>query len=100
VTAAGGNLSTTAVAVFILSKNPEPDHREIIKMGVGLIQMDDALPHRRGHNLQRNAASQVLHLGTDQQTIDPAFPPSDDSLEDETTPAGRRKPTAWKSSKV
>jgi hypothetical protein len=37
VTAAGGILSTTAVTVFILSNNPGPDHREIIKMGVGLI---------------------------------------------------------------
>ncbi len=30
-------ISTTAVAIFILSKDPDPDHRAIIKMGVGLI---------------------------------------------------------------
>ena len=35
--AAWGVLSTTAVTVFILSKRPDPDHRAIIKMGVGLI---------------------------------------------------------------
>ncbi len=35
--AAWGVLSTTVVAVFILSKDPDPDHRAIIKMGVGLI---------------------------------------------------------------
>jgi hypothetical protein len=35
--AARGVLSTTAVAVFILSEDPEPDHRAIIKMGVALI---------------------------------------------------------------
>ncbi len=35
--AAWGVLSTTAVAIFILSKDPDPDHRAIIKMGVGLI---------------------------------------------------------------
>ena len=37
VIAAWGVLSTTAVTVFILSKDPDPDHRAIIKMGVGLI---------------------------------------------------------------
>ena len=35
--ASWGVLSTTAVAAFILSKDPDPDHRAIIKMGVGLI---------------------------------------------------------------
>jgi hypothetical protein len=37
VIAAWGVLSTTAVTAFILSKDPDPDHRAIIKMGVGLI---------------------------------------------------------------
>jgi hypothetical protein len=37
VIAAWGVLSTTALTVFILSKDPDPDHRVIIKMGVGLI---------------------------------------------------------------
>ncbi len=37
VISAWGVLSTTAVTVFILSKDPDPDHRAIIKMGVGLI---------------------------------------------------------------
>ena len=37
VIAAWGVLSTTAITVFILSKDPDPDHRAIIKMGVGLI---------------------------------------------------------------
>ncbi len=37
VIAAWGILSTTAVTVFILSKDPDPDHGAIIKMGVGLI---------------------------------------------------------------
>ncbi len=37
VITAWGVLSTTAVTVFILSKDPDPDHRAIIKMGVGLI---------------------------------------------------------------
>ena len=32
-----GVLSTTAITVFILSNDPDPDHRAIIKMGVGLI---------------------------------------------------------------
>ena len=32
-----GVLSTTAVAIFILSSDTDPDHRAIIKMGVGLI---------------------------------------------------------------
>ncbi len=32
-----GLISTTAVAIFILSKDPDPDHRAILKMGVGLI---------------------------------------------------------------
>ncbi len=35
--ASWGVISTTAVAIFILSKDPDPDHRAIIKMGVGLI---------------------------------------------------------------
>ena len=35
--AAWGVLSTTAVAVFILSNDPDPDHRAILKMGIGLI---------------------------------------------------------------
>lgn len=34
---AWGVLSTAAVTSFILSKDPDPDHRAIIKMGVGLI---------------------------------------------------------------
>ncbi len=37
VIAAWGVLSTTAITVFILSNDPDPDHRAIIKMGVGLI---------------------------------------------------------------
>jgi hypothetical protein len=37
VITAWGVLSTTAVTVFILSKDPDPDHRAIIKMGVGLV---------------------------------------------------------------
>jgi hypothetical protein len=37
VTADGGILSTTAVTVFNLSKNPNPDYRAVIEMGVGLI---------------------------------------------------------------
>jgi hypothetical protein len=37
VITAWGVISTTAVTVFILSKDPDPDHRAIIKMGVGLI---------------------------------------------------------------
>jgi hypothetical protein len=32
-----GVLSTAAVAAFILSKDPDPDHRAIIKMAIGLI---------------------------------------------------------------
>jgi hypothetical protein len=32
-----GVLSTTALTVFILSNDPDPDHRAIIKMAVGLI---------------------------------------------------------------
>ena len=35
--ASWGVLSTTAVAIFILSKDPDPDHRAIIKMAIGLI---------------------------------------------------------------
>jgi hypothetical protein len=37
VISAWGVLSTTAVTIFILSKDPDPDHRAIIKMGVGLV---------------------------------------------------------------
>jgi hypothetical protein len=37
VIAAWGVLSTTALTVFILSNDRDPDHRAIIKMGVGLI---------------------------------------------------------------
>ena len=37
VIAAWGVLSTTAITIFILSNDPDPDHRAIIKMGVGLI---------------------------------------------------------------
>ena len=35
--ASWGVVSTTAVAVVILSKDPDPDHRAIIKMAIGLI---------------------------------------------------------------
>lgn len=35
--ASWGVLSTTSVAVFILPKDPDPDHRAIIKMAIGLI---------------------------------------------------------------
>lgn len=37
VIASWGVISTTAVAIFILSKDPDPDHRAIIKMAIGLI---------------------------------------------------------------
>jgi hypothetical protein len=37
VISAWGVLSTTALTVFILSKDQDPDHRAIIRMGVGLI---------------------------------------------------------------
>ncbi len=35
VIAAWGVLSTTAITVFILSGDPDPDHRAIINVGVG-----------------------------------------------------------------
>jgi hypothetical protein len=35
--ASWGVFSTAAVAAFILSKDPDPDHRAIIKMAIGLI---------------------------------------------------------------
>jgi hypothetical protein len=35
--ASWGVLSTAAVSAFILSKDPDPDHRAIIKMAIGLI---------------------------------------------------------------
>jgi hypothetical protein len=37
VIAAWGVISTMAVTVFILSEDRDPDHRAIIKTGVGLI---------------------------------------------------------------
>jgi hypothetical protein len=35
--ASWGIVSTTVVSVFILSKDPDPDHRAIIRMAIGLI---------------------------------------------------------------
>ena len=35
--ASWGVLSTTPVAVFIFANDPDPDHRAILKMGIGLI---------------------------------------------------------------
>jgi hypothetical protein len=37
LTASWGVLSTTPVAAFIFANDPDPDHRAILKMGIGLI---------------------------------------------------------------
>jgi hypothetical protein len=37
--ASWGVLSTTLVAVFIFTNDPDPDHRAILKMGIGLIMV-------------------------------------------------------------